>query len=86
MSDVDIKSVESFVREFVEKYLLPTMERNVQHWNEHVASARRGLTGRLFTAGRRYFGAPARTNTGDALSSPAGNIAYLYTHFALYKN
>ena len=32
----DFKSVSTFLKEFLCQSLLPTMERNVQHWNEQV--------------------------------------------------
>lgn len=52
----NIEGTKNMVREFVVQSLVPFMERNIQHWNEQVASARRGLTGRLFGASRRLFG------------------------------
>ncbi|ORX43881.1 hypothetical protein DM01DRAFT_1295694 [Hesseltinella vesiculosa] len=52
-----VDATKVMVRELVVQSILPFMERNVQHWNEQVASARRGLTGRLFGASRRLFGA-----------------------------
>ncbi|KAI8068329.1 ER-golgi trafficking TRAPP I complex 85 kDa subunit-domain-containing protein [Gongronella butleri] len=54
LDQVDATNV--MVRELVVQSILPFMERNIQHWNEQVASARRGLTGRLFGASRRLFG------------------------------
>lgn len=52
----NIEGTKNMVRELVVQSLVPFMERNIQHWNEQVASARRGLTGRLFGASRRLFG------------------------------
>ncbi|CAO3630125.1 unnamed protein product [Cunninghamella blakesleeana] len=52
----NIEGTKNMVKEFVVQSLVPFMERNIQHWNEQVASARRGLTGRLFGASRRLFG------------------------------
>ncbi|KAJ3326413.1 Trafficking protein particle complex 8, partial [Gonapodya sp. JEL0774] len=56
VSREDFKAVEDFVREFAAQSVVPFMERTVQTLNEQVASSRRGLTGRLFSAGRKYFG------------------------------
>ncbi|KAI8835627.1 ER-golgi trafficking TRAPP I complex 85 kDa subunit-domain-containing protein [Chytriomyces cf. hyalinus JEL632] len=80
MSEADVKSLDTFVKEFIVQSLLPSMERSVQHWNEQVASSRRGITGRLFTAGRRYFGtaAPAKTTSG----TPAPDSSTPYPHIS----
>lgn len=51
-----IDKTKLMVKELVTQSLVPFMERNIQHWNEQVASARRGITGRLFGASRRLFG------------------------------
>ncbi|ORZ15022.1 ER-golgi trafficking TRAPP I complex 85 kDa subunit-domain-containing protein [Absidia repens] len=51
-----IDKTKIMVKELVTQSLIPFMERNIQHWNEQVASGRRGLTGRLFGASRRLFG------------------------------
>ena len=56
MDSENLKSVTSFIQEFLVHSLLPFMDRNVQVWNEQVASSRKGLTSRLFSAGRKYFG------------------------------
>ncbi|KAI8328146.1 ER-golgi trafficking TRAPP I complex 85 kDa subunit-domain-containing protein [Chlamydoabsidia padenii] len=51
-----IDKTKVMVKELISQSLVPFMERNIQHWNEQVASARRGITGRLFGASRRLFG------------------------------
>lgn len=65
----DVTSCKAMVREFVVQSLVPFMERNIQHWNEQVASARRGLTGRLFGASRRLFGSSSRTHSSQSLQT-----------------
>ncbi|KAJ3123555.1 Trafficking protein particle complex 8, partial [Physocladia obscura] len=76
MSENDVKSLEIFVREFVVQSLLPSMERSVQHWNEQVASSRRGFTGRLFTAGRRFLGtAVSQTGQNKSGTTSPGSIS-----------
>lgn len=67
----DVTSCKAMVREFVVQSLIPFMERNIQHWNEQVASARRGLTGRLFGASRRLFGSSSRTHSSQSLQTIA---------------
>ncbi|RHZ88010.1 hypothetical protein Glove_26g15 [Diversispora epigaea] len=61
MSEEDITGINSFVRELVVQSIVPFMERNIQNWNEQVASSRRGITGRLFSASRRYFSTGPKT-------------------------
>lgn len=56
ISDDDIEKCNIFLREFATQSLIPYMERQMQIWNEQVANMRRGLTGRLFQAGKKYFG------------------------------
>ncbi|CAG8579158.1 12018_t:CDS:10 [Diversispora eburnea] len=58
LSEEDITRINSFVRELVVQSIVPFMERSIQNWNEQVASSRRGITGRLFSASRRYFSGP----------------------------
>jgi trafficking protein particle complex subunit 8 len=55
-SEADIVSLKSLVRQMVTQSLIPFMERSIQQWNEQVAAARRGLTGRFLGASRRLFG------------------------------
>ncbi|KAI8149716.1 ER-golgi trafficking TRAPP I complex 85 kDa subunit-domain-containing protein [Fennellomyces sp. T-0311] len=69
MTDDDVGACKAMVREFVVQSMVPFMERNIQHWNEQVASARRGLTGRLFGASRRLFGSSSRTQSTHSLQS-----------------
>jgi hypothetical protein len=68
----DIMGIKVFVREMVVQSLIPFMERNMQLWNEQVAAARRGLSGRFFGASRRLFGSSARSpNPHSVQSIPA---------------
>jgi len=64
MDDEDVRRLKAFLREFVAQSLVPHMEKCVQAWNEQVAASRRGITGKLFGAGRRMFGA-ARVSATD---------------------
>ncbi|ORZ00797.1 ER-golgi trafficking TRAPP I complex 85 kDa subunit-domain-containing protein [Syncephalastrum racemosum] len=87
----DVDRIKTMVREFAIQSLIPFMERNIQNWNEQVASARRGLTGRLFGAGRRFFGSSSRSSSTHSmqlipttgLNVPAGvNQITIYPHSA----
>ncbi|WFD41952.1 hypothetical protein MPSI1_000590 [Malassezia psittaci] len=55
LSSTDRANIELFLREFVVKSLVPFLEKNLQHLNEQTGTARRGLTGRLLGAGRKWF-------------------------------
>ncbi|CAJ0823061.1 10537_t:CDS:10 [Entrophospora sp. SA101] len=61
LSGEDIIGIQSFVRELVKASIIPHMERNIQTLNEQVASSRRGITGRLFSASKRYFGTGSKS-------------------------
>ncbi|KAI8613540.1 ER-golgi trafficking TRAPP I complex 85 kDa subunit-domain-containing protein [Chytriomyces sp. MP71] len=79
MAEADVKAVETFVREFLVQSLLPSIERSVKYWNEQVASSRRGITGRLVTAGRRYFGTQAAAKAASP-GSPTNDSSTPYPH------
>lgn len=55
----ETKRYSAFVRELVAQGLVPWMERCVSQWNESIAASRKGLTGRLFGAGRKFFASSA---------------------------
>jgi hypothetical protein len=63
----DVKRIKLFLREFVVQNLAPWMERTTTQLNEQLAANRKGIAGRLFSAGRRYF--------GSRPASPAGGTA-----------
>ena len=69
MTEEDVTACRGMIREFVVQSMIPFMERNIQHWNEQVASARRGLTGRLFGASRRLFGSTTRTQSTHSIQT-----------------
>ncbi|KAI9168457.1 hypothetical protein H9P43_007829 [Blastocladiella emersonii ATCC 22665] len=58
-----VAAARNFVHGLLNHSVVPFMERSSAHWNEHVAAPRRGITGRLFSASRKYFGSPSRTAT-----------------------
>jgi len=63
LSMEDVQRLRAYVRELIIKSLIPFLESTVQHLGEQVAAQRKGLTGRLLGAGRKFFagrtGAPA---------------------------
>ncbi|CAG8460304.1 5163_t:CDS:10 [Ambispora gerdemannii] len=77
LSEKDFAGIQSFIREFVAQSMIPSMERNIHVWNEQVAASRRGITGRLFSASRRYFGTGGKSSgqppsTQQSSNSPSG--------------
>ncbi|TPX46164.1 hypothetical protein SeMB42_g03809 [Synchytrium endobioticum] len=73
-SEEDIKGLQTLLKAFVSMNLVPFMERNMQVWNEQVASARRGLTNRFMTASKRFFG----SKQSGAEASPHDPTLVLY--------
>ena len=71
----DIKRLRGFVRELTAQSIVPCMERCVQQWNEQLANSRKGLTGRLFGASRKLFGA-----AGKSVVQSAANPGYNSQH------
>ena len=71
LSEEDLRGVSTFIRELIVQSILPYMESRVSALNEQVAASRRGLTGRLFTAGRKYF---SGTSSSSSRPSSSNNI------------
>lgn len=68
----DLAGLGNFVRDFVVQSLLPHLSRLVAQLNEQWGASRRGLTGRLFSAGKKYFGSSSPiVSTASASSLPA---------------
>lgn len=65
----DVNALIALVRELVVQSLVPWMEARVREWNEAYQSNRRGLTGRLFGAGRKLFGSSRPTSPSPASSN-----------------
>ncbi|ORZ39912.1 ER-golgi trafficking TRAPP I complex 85 kDa subunit-domain-containing protein [Catenaria anguillulae PL171] len=84
-------SARTFVHSLINQSLVPYLERSAAHWNETVAAPRRGITGRLFTASRKYFGvgggsgSNSRANTPSPIFGGTSSItppSVTYTHTA----
>lgn len=68
----DVRRIKLFLREFVVQNLAPWLERTTTLLNEQLAANRKGIAGRLFSAGRRYFGSrPASPAPGNAGATSA---------------
>lgn len=50
----DATAIRTFVRELVTQSIIPSMERLSATWNEHIATRRRGITGRLTSLTKRW--------------------------------
>lgn len=65
LGEEDVRRIKLFLREFVVQNLAPWLERTASQLNETLAASRKGIAGRLFSAGRRYFGSrPASPAVG----------------------
>lgn len=61
----DVQRLRVYVRELITKSLVPFLESTVQHLSEQVAAQRKGLTGRLLGASRKFFtGRSATASSG----------------------
>lgn len=70
LSAEDTQRLAALVRELVVQSLVPWMEARVREWNEVYHTNRRGITGRLFGAGRKFFG--SRPNSPAPNAVPLG--------------
>lgn len=70
LSAEDTQRLAALVRELVVQSLVPWMEARVREWNEVYQANRRGLTGRLFGAGRKLFA--SRPNSPAPNAAPLG--------------
>ncbi|BEI82101.1 hypothetical protein CcaverHIS002_0212610 [Cutaneotrichosporon cavernicola] len=75
----DVQALIALVRELVVQSLVPWMEARVREWNEAYQTNRRGLTGRLFGAGRKLFSSrpasPTPSNTHHGYNAVKGYYA-----------
>lgn len=82
IDDDDVRRIKAFVRDFAAQSLIPFMERCVSLWNEQLAASRRGLTGRLLGAGRKFFGGSSRNTTQSQSTASFATLGY-YPHTAI---
>ncbi|KAI8920698.1 ER-golgi trafficking TRAPP I complex 85 kDa subunit-domain-containing protein [Entophlyctis helioformis] len=57
LSVSDFQAVDVLIKDFLLKQVLDRITRQMRDWERDIASARRGLSGRLFKVGLKYFGA-----------------------------
>ncbi|KAK9466940.1 ER-golgi trafficking TRAPP I complex 85 kDa subunit-domain-containing protein [Lipomyces arxii] len=87
--DSDAQAIRFFIHEFASKSLVPFMERCVATWNEQVLANRRGITGRLFSASKRFLSAGNRTTTATTApgnyDSVTGTYGYMTAEAQMRK-
>lgn len=76
----DRDAILTFVRELVTQSIIPSMERLSATWNEHIATRRRGLTGRITSLTKRWTPFGSGRNSSSPVSalqsSSVGNSNY----------
>lgn len=65
----DTQRLAALVRELVVQSLVPWMEARIREWNESYSHNRRGITGRLFGAGRKLFGSRPNSPAPNAVQA-----------------
>lgn len=63
----DTQRLAALVRELVVQSLVPWMEARIREWSEIYHNNRRGITGRLFGAGRKFFGSRPNSPATNAV-------------------
>ncbi|KAJ2787950.1 hypothetical protein GGI15_000289 [Coemansia interrupta] len=58
----DVSAMRDAVKQMMVRSVVPHMQYVVRLLSDQTASQRRGITGRLFSAGRRYFGNASKAN------------------------
>ncbi|KAJ1772033.1 hypothetical protein EV179_001364 [Coemansia sp. RSA 487] len=72
----DVAALRDSVKHLMVKSVIPHMQYMIRVLSEKTANQRRGITGRLFSAGRRYFG--ATTKTSSTMKGADGDIYFIY--------
>ncbi|KAI8326334.1 hypothetical protein GQ54DRAFT_253217, partial [Martensiomyces pterosporus] len=72
----DVATLKDAVKQAMVRSVVPHMQYIIRVLSDQTASQRRGLTGRLFSAGRRYFGTSARVSS--TLTGVDGDTYFKY--------
>ncbi|KAJ2160954.1 hypothetical protein GGF46_001874 [Coemansia sp. RSA 552] len=72
----DVAALRDAVKQIMVRSVVPHMQYMIRVLSDQTANQRRGLTGRLFSAGRRYFG--ASTKTSSTLTGVDGDTYFRY--------
>lgn len=77
LSDDDLKALRLFLREMVVQSVVPWIERSVVVGNEQYNASKRSIGGRLFSAGRKYFGGSStNSRTGSPVSAAGSPLGF----------
>ncbi|PIA17409.1 hypothetical protein COEREDRAFT_86042 [Coemansia reversa NRRL 1564] len=72
----DVAALKDSVKQMMVRSVVPHMQCMIRVLSDQTANQRRGITGRLFSAGRRYFGASAKTTS--TLVAVDGDVYFRY--------
>ncbi|SCZ90825.1 BZ3500_MvSof-1268-A1-R1_Chr1-3g02288 [Microbotryum saponariae] len=73
LSDLDFNAIKVFLREMVVQSIVPWIERSVVVGYEQYQASKKSIGGRLFSAGRKYFGGGGTSGSaGKATTNAAG--------------
>ncbi|KAJ2782640.1 hypothetical protein H4R18_002160 [Coemansia javaensis] len=72
----DVAALRDAVKQLMVRSVVPHMQYLIRTLSDQTASQRRGITGRLFSAGRRYFGAGAKA--GSTATGADGEAYFRY--------
>jgi trafficking protein particle complex subunit 8 len=86
LSESDVTTIKSLVRELVVQSVIPFMENKVALWNDQVASRRRGISGRFMSMSRRWAGFGSSSRSTSSSGSAGGMTGNYNTLDGFYKN
>ncbi|KAJ2802179.1 hypothetical protein H4R20_003382 [Coemansia guatemalensis] len=72
----DVVALKESVKQMMVRSVVPHMQYMIRVLSDQTANQRRGITGRLFSAGRRYFG--ASTKTTSTMVGVDGDVYFRY--------
>ncbi|KAJ1750748.1 hypothetical protein LPJ79_002653 [Coemansia sp. RSA 1821] len=72
----DVAALRDAVKQMMVRSVVPHMQYMIRVLSDQTANQRRGITGRLFSAGRRYFGAAGKTSS--ILTGVDGDVYFGY--------
>ncbi|KAJ1649862.1 hypothetical protein IWQ61_009178 [Dispira simplex] len=85
LANTDLAAIRGLIKGFLNRQVVLHMQRCIRDLTEQVASSRRGLTGRLFSAGRKYFGNQSKLHIVPSTLAPrgspgSGGVPYIYDY------
>ncbi|KAJ2189233.1 hypothetical protein EV181_001740 [Coemansia sp. RSA 532] len=72
----DVTALRDTVKQMMVRGIVPHMQYMIRVLSDQTANQRRGITGRLFSAGRRYFGTAAKAS--NTLTGVDGDTYFRY--------